>query len=132
MASFAAKAVCFIRENIKAQGRRLFGPTAMLGDNKAMYENITKEGASVRTRYYERATLLVKRAVLLLLLKPFLVSTEYMLADIFTKPAEKATFIRMRNRMMNINSGLRSELMLSTSALTGGASALARRLISVL
>ena len=74
----------------------------------------------------------MKRAVLLLLLKPLLVSTEYMLADIFTKPTEKATFIRMRNRMMNINSGLRSELMLSTSALTGGAASLARRLMSVL
>ena len=64
--------------------------------------------------------------------KPLLVPTEYMLADIFTKPTDKATFIRMRNRMMNIHSGLRGELMLSGSALAVGAAALARRLMSVL
>ena len=50
-----------------------------------------QEGASVRMRYFERATLLIKRAVLMLILKPFLVSTHCMLADMFTKPVEKST-----------------------------------------
>ena len=93
----------------------------MLGDNKAMYENVQKEGATARTRYYERATLLIRRAVLLLILKPFLVSTNFMLADIFTKCTEKGTFIRMRNRMMNTHSALRSELMLAMDGSLDGA-----------
>ena len=57
----------------------------MLGDNQAMYTLITQEGATSRTRYYERATMLIKRAVLMLLLVPLFISTKHMLADIFTK-----------------------------------------------
>ena len=68
--------------------------------------------------------------MLLLILKPFLVSTQYMLADIFTKATEKATFIRLRNRMMNIHSGLRSELMLSLESAHGVVRGLASRLIA--
>ena len=77
----------FERELLKANGQKIYGPTAILsdlGDNKAVYEMVQVEGASVRTRYYERAILLLKRAVLLLILKPFLVTTDYMLADILT------------------------------------------------
>ena len=104
----------------------------MIGDNKALFDNVQKEGASTRTRYYERATLLIKRAVLLLILKPYLVSTQYMLADIFTKATEKATFIRLRNRMMNVNSSLRSELMLSLETAHGVVRGLASRLTASL
>ena len=43
---------------------------------------IDKEGASVRTRYYERAILLLKRAAMLLIFQPTLISTSDMLADI--------------------------------------------------
>ena len=127
--STAAKAMCFTRENLRAQGMKLTGPTPMLGDNKAMYEMIQHEGCSVRTRYYERATLLIKRAVLLLLLAPYLVSTNFMLADIFTKATEKAIFIRMRNRMMNVHSSLRSELMLSLEISHGAVCNSIRRLV---
>jgi len=101
----------------------------MIGDNKAMYEMVQQEGASIRTRYYERATLLIKRAVLLLLLAPYLVSTQFMLADIFTKATEKAIFIRMRNRMMNVHAGLRSELMLTLEIAHGAVCNSARRLV---
>ena len=101
----------------------------MLGDNKAMYDMVQQEGASIRTRYYERATLLIKRAILLLLLTPYLVSTQFMLADIFTKAPEKAIFVRMRNRMMNVHSGLRSELMLTMEIAHGAVCNSVRRLI---
>ena len=129
VASVATKAMCFTRENLRAQGMRLTGPTVMIGDNKAMYEMVQQEGASIRTRYYERATLLIKRAVLLLLLAPYLVSTQFMLADIFTKATEKAIFIRMRNRMMNVHAGLRSELMLTLEIAHGAVCNSARRLV---
>ena len=135
VASLAAKATCFTRENLRAQGRIVHGPTAMIGDNKAMYDNVQKEGATAKTRYYERATLLIKRAVLLLILKPFLVSTNYMLADIFTKAPEKAVFVRMRNRMMNAHASLRAHLLAmldSSGAVTGAVGNLSRRLLGAL
>ena len=85
LASRAAKATCFIRELLKRNLRPLTGSTPMLGDNKALYDTVQQEGASARTRYYERATLLIKRAVLLLILYPYLVLTNFMLADIYLR-----------------------------------------------
>ena len=57
----------------------------MVGDNKSLFDQLQQEGASARTRYYERAILLLKRAVLLLIMTPHLVTTDNMLADVFTK-----------------------------------------------
>ena len=61
-------------------------------------------------RHYERATLLFKRAVLLLILSPFKISDADMVADIFTKAVEKAKFTRMRDFVMNVHSTLRVQL----------------------
>ena len=41
----------------------------------------------------------------MLILAPFLISTHFMLADVMTKPADKGTFVRMRNVMMNAHPG---------------------------
>ena len=62
--------------------------------------------------------MLVKRVVLLLLAAPFLVTTDYMVADIFTKATDKGTFIKMRNYMipMNVNGNLRGSLSEALSA----------------
>ena len=78
----------------------------MLGDNKSLYNQLQQEGASARTRYYERAVLLLKRAVLLLIMTPHLVTTDNMLADVFTKATDKGTFAKMRGHLMNINAAL--------------------------
>ena len=64
----------------------------MLGDNKSLFDQLQQEGATARTRYYERAILLLKRAALLLILLPFLVTDDNMVADMFTKATEKAKF----------------------------------------
>ena len=64
----------------------------------------------VREQVRERAVLLFKRAVLLLILSPFLVPTSDMLADIFTKATERGTFTRLRNAMMNVHGPLRHRL----------------------
>ena len=82
----------------------------MLGDNKAYFDGVQQDGATQRTRYYERALLLVKRAVLLLIMVPFLIGTDSMTADILTKPLEKSAFMRHRTIMMNLNGGLRAGL----------------------
>ena len=111
-------------------GRKLIGTTPILGDNKAMFDIVQQEGASVRTRYFERAVLLIKRAVLLLILNPLLTKTQYMIADIFTKATDAGTFARMRNVMMNVNGGLRDTIQDSMSAMHGHAAAVCSRLLS--
>ena len=70
VASRAAKGTCFARALLKNNGRKIYGPTAMLGDNDALWKTVHHEGHSARVRHYERATLLFKRAVLLLILSP--------------------------------------------------------------
>ena len=100
-----------------------------LGDNKAMHTLVTQEGASSRTRYYERATMLIKRAVLMLLLMPYLISTHCMIADMFTKALDKATFIKFRDMMMNNHTSLREALSAAVCGLHGEASRLAKRLM---
>ena len=128
--SFATKSVCFSRELLKAHSRPLQGPTIMLGDNKAMFDMIQQEGASSRTRYYERATLLIKRATLLLILKPLLIKTSDMLADVFTKPTEKPLFQKFRDVMMNVHNGLRAMLACALVAVHGDSHRLATRLLA--
>ena len=92
----------------------------------------SQEGATVRTRYFERALMLVKRVVLLLLAMPFLVTTDYMAADIFTKATDKGTFFKMRNYMMNINGNLRGPLTQALSACAGASKRLISRMVSQL
>ena len=53
------------------------------------------------------------------ILSSYLVSTDNMVADIFTKATDKATFTRMRNSMMNVHGSLRSSLEKSFRATTG-------------
>ena len=110
IASRATKATCFIRQLLINNGRKIYGPTAMLGDNDALWKTVHHEGHSARVRHYERATLLFKRAVLLLILSPFKISDADMVADIFTKAVEKAKFTRMRDFVMNVHSTLRVQL----------------------
>ena len=100
----------------------------MLGDNKALYDLVQKHGATVRTRYFERATLLVKRAVMLLVAKAFLIDDESMIADIFTKACEKAKFIRCRDVMMNTKAPLIQALEASVDSMHGKAQSLCHAL----
>ena len=132
VASLAAKATCFIRGLCSFHRRAVRTATPMLGDNEAMYNLVTQEGASSRTRYYERATMLIKRAVLMLLLNPLLVKTHYMIADMFTKALEKASFIRFRNVIMNCTGTARSALEGAAFAVHGETRRLITRLFNQL
>ena len=110
IASRATKATCFVRELLRNNGIKLYGPTAMLGDNEALFKTVKHEGHSARVRHYERATLLFKRAILLLVLAAYKISDQDMAADIFTKPVEKAKYIRLRDYIMNTHSELRGSI----------------------
>ncbi len=81
----------------------------MLGDNDALFKTVKHEGHSARVRHYERATLMFKRAVLLLIVTAMKISDLDMGAD-FTKPVEKGKLVRMRDYIMNSHSTLRDSL----------------------
>ena len=83
-------------------GRPVMGPTASLGDNSACHELVQKEGQSSRTRHFERAVAAVKFAVLTIVIKPFLVASELMIADGFTKALEPEGFHRCKNALRNV------------------------------
>ena len=118
-ASRAAKATTYARMLLRNNGRKVVGPTPCFGDNKANFTSSQQVGSTARTRYYERAVLLFKRAVLLRILSTLHVGTNDMVADIFTKATDKPTFIRMRNMMMNVHGALRVALEKSFRAATG-------------
>ena len=118
-ASRSAKAGIYARQLVINNGRRVRGPTVCFGDNKSNKVTSQQVGSTARTRYYERAIMLFKRAVLLLILTPWLVGTADMVADIFTKATDKATFTRLRNAMMNVHGPLRATLEKSFRATTG-------------
>ena len=100
-ASRATKSVTFGRMLSEDAGRPVMGPTAMLGDNSASYQLIQKAGSSQLTRYFERATILVKYAIMELIVKPFLISTKWMSADVFTKAVDEETFFFCKHTLHN-------------------------------
>jgi hypothetical protein len=102
-ASKAAKAVTFVRMVLEFLKRPVIGPTLLLEDNKATFDMVTKEGVTPRTRYFERATMFVKWAIIKLIVQMNLVSTTEMVADIFTKAVDLETHTKMRSMMMNIS-----------------------------
>ena len=101
-ASKATKDLMFGKEVLTGIKRPVMGPVALLGDNAAMVKLVVKDGASQLSRHFERATIFVKWAVLKLLVKLYLVQSEYMIADLFTKAVDKETFLRLRGDMLNM------------------------------
>ena len=81
--------------------RPVHGPHPVLGDSSAMHDLVTKEGSSSRSRHFERATVLIKYAVLKLMAVCYLVGTKFMSADVFTKATDEWTFKTMRAVLRN-------------------------------
>jgi hypothetical protein len=130
VASRAVKSAAFVRELLFKNGCYITSPTPALGDNSAMHTLVQQDGATSRTRYYERATMLIKRAVMLLLFFPYLIRTSDMTADVFTKALEKGLFVKFRNVVMNCNSGFRESLAVARSTVHGESRMLIDRLLS--
>ena len=55
------------------------------------------------TRYFERATLIVKRLYMKCVVAPWLVPTKFMVADIFTKMLDRDAFFLCRSYLMNLD-----------------------------
>ena len=100
-AARATKSLMFARMLSEDAGIPVMGPSAALGDNSASFELIQKEGSSQLTRHFERMLMLVKYAVISLIVKPFLVATGLMTADIFTKAVDEETFFRCKHVLHN-------------------------------
>ena len=101
-ASRALKSLIFARTLARVTRRAVMGASYALGDNSASWTIIQKEGSSQKTRWFERATILVKFAVLRDIMKPMLVKTTLMIADIFTKAVDEETFTFCKRAMRNM------------------------------
>ena len=101
-ASRATKAIRFIRGLIVFMLGIALAPTMLLVDNSALTSLVANEGATVRTRYFERATMLVKEATVRLQIDLRLVPTADEVADIMTKATDTATLFKMRGYAMNL------------------------------
>ena len=93
------------RTSLEDMGIGVTGPTPLLGDNKALNDLVMEPGATARTKYYERAVLIVKRLYTLLVVSPFLILTKFMIADVFTKALDRDAFITFRDYMLNVENG---------------------------
>ena len=100
--SSGAKETVATRLVLEDVGRRVAGTTPIIIDSQAMRDIIVKPGATKKTRHYEKVTMIVKRLFELLVVAPYLISTEFMVADLFTKAVGSATFYRLRAKLMNM------------------------------
>ncbi len=71
-------------------------------DSKATYDALDKPGATQRTRYFDRATAFIRKAILELVVEMHLVTTDLMMADFGTKALEKTAFRACRKYVMNL------------------------------
>ena len=88
VASRAAKETVSVRLVLVDMGAEVHGPTTiLLTDCKAARDIIIKVGSSHRTKYFERATMLVKRLYMLHVIDPMRIPTTDMIADALTNKA---------------------------------------------
>ena len=99
--SRCAKSDVYIRTVLEGIGRAVKGPTVVIGDSSAMNDLVNKDGTSSRSRHFERATIFIKYAIQRLIVTCLLVGTRFMVADVFTKATDEATFKRMRAVLRN-------------------------------
>ena len=86
-------------------GARVFGATVLITDCQAARDVIVKPGSTQRTKYFERTTLLLKRLYMLGVVTPVLVTTDQMVADIFTKPLDRSRLAKFRMYLLNHDRG---------------------------
>ena len=116
VASRAAKDTMAVRMILEDLRAGVYGLTIMLGDCKATKDIITKPGSTQRTRYFERATMLVKRLFAMRIITPVLIRTDDMVADILTKALQRDKLAKCRECMLNLDRNGNSIGALSANA----------------
>jgi hypothetical protein len=113
VASKAAHATVAMRIILEGLGYGVKGPTPLLGDNQAVRDIVVKNGASSKTRHFERVAMTVKRFYQLLVVMPYLIKTKHMAADMFTKALDAPTFYAFRDYALNLNNGPGARVVLT-------------------
>ena len=113
VASKTANTVVAIRSVLEGLGYGVAGATPLLGDNQAVRDIIVKNGASAKTRHFERVTMTVKRFYQQLVVILYLVGTKHMAADIYTKALAQQTLFSLRDYTLNLNGGPGSRVVLT-------------------
>ena len=90
---FAAQVINFISPDIKL-------PTACLVDNKAAVDVIKYPGATKRTVHFDRWLHFARSLALANKVEMFLVGTDDMIGDVFTKALDKTKFLKCRGYLM--------------------------------
>ena len=116
IASQAAKDTVATRMILEDMRIEICGPTPMLGDCRATRDIIVKPGSAQRTRYFERAALLVKRLYMQHVVAPIVIRTDDMAADVFTKALPRDKFARCREYILNHDRNGSSMVALSAKA----------------
>ena len=93
-AEFAAQVIQFLAPCLKL-------PTAGIIDNKAAVDVIRYPGATKRTVHFDRWLHYARALCLRNKVQMFLVPTESMMADSFTKPLDKTKFIKCRDYLLS-------------------------------
>ena len=93
-AEFAAQIIDFISPALEA-------PTAAITDNKAAVDVIKFPGATKRTVHFGRWLHFARELCLRNKVEMFLVGTDDMMADMFTKALDKTKFLKCRNYLLS-------------------------------
>ena len=113
VASKTAHAAVAIRIMLEGLGYGVAVATPLLGDNQAVRDIIIKNGASAKTRHFERAAMTVKCFYQQLVVVPHLVGTKQMAADIYAKALDQQTFFSLRDYTLNLDGGPGSRVVLT-------------------
>ena len=82
-------------------GLKLSLPVTIKCDNEAAVSSIKNAGSTQRNRHYERWLQYGRQQYLNLISAPFWISTDIMIADVFTKPLDKTAFLKFRAGLLN-------------------------------
>ena len=92
---FACQIIDFISGDLQM-------PAALVIDNKAAVDVIKFPGATKRTVHFDRWLHFARELSLRNKINVFLVTTDDMMGDIFTKPLDKTKFIKCRDYLLSI------------------------------
>ena len=77
------------------------GPVPCIIDSKSAFDVIKNPGATKRTVHFARWLHFARSLSLRNAIKSYLVTTDVMMADFFTKPCDKTAFLRCRDYLMS-------------------------------
>ena len=97
---FAKQNIDFIGSVTREDGKAI----ASITDSKSAYDVVKNPGATKRTVHFDRWLHFARELYLRNAMKPFLTTTDKMMADVFTKAVDKTTFFRCRKYVMNLGS----------------------------